>query len=194
MVSPRKAREREERKQSIMQAALKLFQEKGPEVAKMEDIASEAGFGRATLYYYFPSKEDVFTYIFETGWTRLWASIEEIVEREETPRQKFMNILHEVANVVMDDRALFAFLFSAPKVATSEKAWKGYQDRLYGVLRGILEDGIAAGEFPDMHAGVLMRAVGGVFHGLLFLGDGKRRVDSQDVEELVERILQVPTD
>ena len=191
MLSERKQAEREARKARIVEAALMVFQEKGIEAAKMEEIATKAGFGRATLYYYFPAKEDVFTYIFEMGWTQLWNSIDAVIEQDARPRERFMNILHAAAKVVMADRALFAFLFSAPKVATQNRDWKSYQDRLYAVLRGLLEDGIAAGEFPDMPPGVLMRAVGGVFHGLLFLGDGKRQVRSEDVEALVERILTV---
>ncbi len=193
MVSERKLREREGRKELIAHAAVKVFTEQGIEATKMEDIALEAGFGRASLYYYFPSRDDIFEYIFELGWRLLWESIEDEVNAAGSPRQRFMNTLKEINRVAQQDRPLYTFLFTGPKVLMNSPAhtqsWKPQQDRLYSVLRGLLEDGIAAGEIPNMPSGVLMRAIGGLFHGLLFLGDGKRRLGESDVEELVAKLL-----
>lgn len=196
MSSQRRAEERQSRKERIAQAALKVFAERGIEASKMEEIAAEAGFGRASLYYYFPSREDIFQYIFELGWTRLWEGIEDEVNAEGTARTKFMGTLKRISQIAQSDRSLYNFLFAGPKtlltVPTSKQSWKPHQERLYTVLRGLLEDGIAAGEFPSMPAGVLMRAIGGLFHGLMFLGDAKREVNESDVEELVKRILDNP--
>lgn len=51
--------DRESKRKTIMQAALKVFAEKGTDAAKMADIAVSAGVGKGTLYEYFPSKEDL---------------------------------------------------------------------------------------------------------------------------------------
>ena len=197
MISERKAQERAERKERIAQAALQIFEEQGIEAAKMEEIAAKAGFGRASLYYYFPSREDIFEYIFELGWTRLWEAIEEDINGAGSPRERFMQTLKKINRVTQENRSLYTFLFTGPRVLltlpTANQSWKPHQDKLYNVLRGLLEDGIAAGEFPQMPAGVLMRAIGGVFHGLLFLGDGKRQVGESDVEALVSKMLDPAT-
>jgi AcrR family transcriptional regulator len=50
----------EGRRQAIMQAALKVFGEVGYERASMTEIAARVGFSKATIYSYFPSKEDLF--------------------------------------------------------------------------------------------------------------------------------------
>ncbi len=57
MTTDRKAAEREARQKLILKGALTVFKEKGIEGAKIDEIAREAGFGKATLYYYFSSKE-----------------------------------------------------------------------------------------------------------------------------------------
>ena len=60
MISDRQTKEREFRKEQIIKAALSVFKNNGIEKATMDEIAKEADFGKATLYYYFSSKEEIF--------------------------------------------------------------------------------------------------------------------------------------
>ena len=59
MLSDRKKEERNLRKQRIIDGALKVFNDVGIEKTTMDEIAIESGFGKATLYYYFTSKDVV---------------------------------------------------------------------------------------------------------------------------------------
>lgn len=52
--------EREVRKNLIMDSAMKLFEEKLFHEIGMRDIANEAGVSAATIYRYFPSRDDLF--------------------------------------------------------------------------------------------------------------------------------------
>jgi AcrR family transcriptional regulator len=47
----------EARRDQILEAALHLFSRKGFAESSVDEIAAEAGLGKATLYLYFPSKE-----------------------------------------------------------------------------------------------------------------------------------------
>lgn len=49
-----------ETKQAIQNAAVKLFAEKSFEKTSIEDIASEAGIGKTTVYGYFATKNEIF--------------------------------------------------------------------------------------------------------------------------------------
>lgn len=50
----------EERRQSILQAAKEIFLQQGFKAASMSEISRIAGGSKATLYSYFPSKEQLF--------------------------------------------------------------------------------------------------------------------------------------
>lgn len=56
-ISDRKKREKEQRRQSIIDAAEKLFFAKGYDNVSMNDIAKEVELNRATIYLYFENKE-----------------------------------------------------------------------------------------------------------------------------------------
>ena len=123
--SKRQLEEREMRKQRILTGALDVFKSKGLEGATMDEIANQSGFGKATLYYYFKSKEDVFSAILEDGWINIWESLEPVIANQKSPRQAFINLLIKIAEIAQERPGLLEFLFNAPKTITLEKQpWK----------------------------------------------------------------------
>ena len=67
--------------------------------------------------------------------------------------------------------------------------WKGFQRKMYGVFQGLLEDGMAKNQFPQMRSDILMRAIGGLFHGLFFLGNEKKPMSRQTMEEFITTFI-----
>jgi AcrR family transcriptional regulator len=57
----------ENRIPDIVNAAIRVFGQKGFRLTQMEEIAAEAGISKATLYYYFKSKIHLFYYVLESG-------------------------------------------------------------------------------------------------------------------------------
>ena len=55
----RREREKEVRKKQILKAGTKVFLKKGLESSTIQDIARTAELGRATVYYYYPSKKNI---------------------------------------------------------------------------------------------------------------------------------------
>jgi AcrR family transcriptional regulator len=58
-VAERRKQEREERRHLILDAAERVFYERGLEAATMEDVAAAAELGKGTLYLYFRNKDDL---------------------------------------------------------------------------------------------------------------------------------------
>ena len=191
--SDRKLQEREMRKNRIMLGALEVFKESGLEGATMDEIAQKSGFGKATLYYYFNSKEDVFSEIIQDGWVKIWESLEPVIAEQHGPRKTFINIMIKIAEKAQERPGLFEFLFNAPKtIKLDNQPWKKYQHRLYGVIQGLLEDGVKAGEFPKINPELMFKALGGLFMGLVFMGSKDKPVSEKDVEKLLNQLITDP--
>ena len=189
MLSKRKQEEREMRKRSIIKGALKVFQEVGIEKTTMDEIANESGFGKATLYYYFSSKDEVFVEIMLLGWKKLWAGIEFRIVQKVGPRKKFMGIVKKMGRIVTEDKILYEFLFTAPNYIQDVKmqSWKKYQERIYAILQSIIEDGINKKEFVDLNPLLLMKAIGGLFHQLLI--SNEQELKENDFELMLTNFL-----
>lgn len=67
-VSERKEKEKQIRRNDIIDAAEKVFFSKGYDVATMDDVAKEAEFSKRTLYIYFNSKEQLYFEIMVRGY------------------------------------------------------------------------------------------------------------------------------
>ena len=87
-VSNWKEREREQRRNDILDAAETLFFSKGYDNVSMNSIAKEVGLGKATLYIYFDNKEELFYAVVLRGVSILNTMIKEKVEKKDTGVEK----------------------------------------------------------------------------------------------------------
>ena len=194
MISERQIKERENRKEQILKGALLVFKQKGIEKSTMDEIAKQSDFGKASLYYYFSSKEEIFIELLDRGWKMIWESIEPVIHDRDHPKDTFISSLNIIGGLVRGDRILFEFLFTAPKALPlsdedKKSDWKNYQNKMYSVLQSLLEDGIEKKEFPKMRTDLLMRAIGGLFHGLFFLGNEKP-MSRKTMEEFITTFIE----
>jgi len=69
--------------QEIVEAARKVFQEKGFKEATMRDIAAEANINMAMLRYYFRSKDNLFYIVFDEAFKLLYSDIIKVLSNNE---------------------------------------------------------------------------------------------------------------
>ena len=187
----RKIAERDQRKKLILKGALKAYSNKGIDGMTMDDIALESDFGKATIYYYFPSKEDIICSLMEMGWQDLWESVEEMVIEDIPARKKFVKILNQMADRVFQNRILYEFLFTVPRnvsIPDNKASWKIFQNRTYATLQSIVDEGMKEGDFADIKPELFMKAVGGIFHGIVFMGESKK-LNEKDIEALISNFI-----
>ena len=187
MINSRKKEERQLRKERIIIGALNIFKKNGVDSATMSDIANESGFGTATLYYYFPSKEDILVAMMERGWIQLWESIEDKIDEKISNRKKFINLLNTMSKTVKNNKTLYEFLFTAPNtIDKSKQTWKPYQESLYKALQEILEQLAKEDNITNLQPDLIMKTIGGIFHGIVFLG---YQIDEKEFESVINKFL-----
>lgn len=75
------------RRRSLVEAAQRVFGERGFEQATMEAIAEAAGVAKGTVYLYYPSKQAIHDATFAAGMADIERLIQEHVERATTARE-----------------------------------------------------------------------------------------------------------
>lgn len=88
-IASRKEREKEQRRNDILQAAEKLFFARGFESVTMDDIAREVELNKATLYLYFKDKESLFFAVVLSGVRILASIVRERIRKKESGIEKF---------------------------------------------------------------------------------------------------------
>ena len=126
-----------------MQAARRLFAEKGFHITATNEIAQAAGLTRGALQHYFPRKEDLFRAVFEQAGRGL---VEAAAERvaEEGWEGYIAHLKHFVRNVESLESQRIAFIDGPAVLGWAE--WRRLQ-LSYGeqLMEAAIEDGIAKG-------------------------------------------------
>ena len=69
--------------QNILNAATAIFQSKGMDGARMQEIADKAKINKSMLHYYYRSKQKLFEAVFKTAISIMAPKLREIIEKEE---------------------------------------------------------------------------------------------------------------
>lgn len=139
---------REERREQIIKAAIKVFGKNNFHKTKMVDIANEVQIGKSTLYEYFDSKKDLFEEMLmfiATGYYKFMKSeVEKYSNSKDklvaftTYHGKFMKEHLELVESAMMDTSII-----------SEKVGKQIHSRkeeVFRLLEDILKEGVESGE------------------------------------------------
>jgi AcrR family transcriptional regulator len=89
---------REDRRRQILDAAVRVFANKGFTQCRVSDIAEEAGVAYGLVYHYFGSKDEVLDTLFLERWKVLVQLIADIDRQEIPARDK----LYAIASFIVD--------------------------------------------------------------------------------------------
>jgi AcrR family transcriptional regulator len=173
---PRRERRKEDRPAEIVAAALQVFADKGFGAAKIIDVAHLAGVSKATVFVYFPTKEDLFRAVARTVVSANFERLPTTGAAPAMPLATFVPLLLQQAASLGESRVgSIARMLIAESRAFPDLA-RVWHDEVVSVMLGILTATVAqaqargeakAGDprliafsiFGPMMAGLLFREV-----------------------------------
>ncbi len=174
----RREREKEERRQSILQAAREVFLEKGFSRATMDDVAERAEVSKGTLYLYFESKEALLAHLLLEGLDSLYSYLEEAFapDRPLSADERLRRLGRAYLRFFQQEPLYFRFLMAVNgdrfrDTVTPEM----YQEVLQASLEGLnlvvqaIEQGVQEGLFPPCDARQAAATLWATLNGVLEL-------------------------
>ncbi len=178
---------REARRRQILEAVVPVLSVRGIRLS-MEEIAREVGISKATLYYYFPSREALLGAIYQEAWRQFFEAVQRIPERKEK-REEFLEMVRALLWRFRAEPALFRVLFQItqdPGIELPEALRREalqWKERAYARLRETLR------ALPlSRPVEQVMREIGGTLFGYLRFGK-EASPPEQQVLSSVERLL-----
>lgn len=116
------------KKEIFLNAAEKLFTQKGFEKTSIDEVAKEAKLTKRTLYQYFQSKEDLFYAVALKGAKKLYSASVEAIEKGNNALEKIRlaNLAH--MQFYIDNTTLFSILNYQPANLQNVKSSPHYQE------------------------------------------------------------------
>jgi TetR/AcrR family transcriptional regulator, fatty acid metabolism regulator protein len=99
-----------DKRQQILEAAVRVFAAKGYEKSRVGDVAREAGVAYGLVYHYFDSKEAVLEAVFRESWGRLLAAVALAEQTAGTAPERLELVVKIVLRAWRDDPDLVRLL------------------------------------------------------------------------------------
>ncbi|HUN67103.1 MAG TPA: TetR/AcrR family transcriptional regulator [Bacteroidota bacterium] len=183
-------------RKQILESALRQFGHFGFSKVTMNDIAAEIGMGKATLYYYFPTKEELFQAVLENEHRQFICSLEDAAAKKGSAAKKIrhyvamkMDNFYNMTNLNIADfrnwHTVKPFL---------QETYQRFADEEQAIIGHFLKGGMDAGDFTVTPVERISYALLQVLRGLRchFLRSIEGpRVDPEKFQQLKQEALFV---
>jgi AcrR family transcriptional regulator len=184
------------RTSGILEAARKVFADRGFHEATVEDIAEAAGVAKGTVYLYYESKRDIYFAALKFGIAQMYSSLLQELKKVSTPEEKLKALIAAKLVYFDENRDFFKIYYSElgnipsahPGGIDSEfKALYQEQARL---VESILKEGARKKVIRNLRTEQAAFAISDILRGVVthrILGWSKSKLN-QDVEFIFDMV------
>jgi AcrR family transcriptional regulator len=171
-IAARRKREKQERREAILDAAEQVFFRKGVQGATMDEIASAAELSKGTLYLYFKSRDDLFVSVASRSLGPLVEEFELIAARKLSGIDAIRGLMQAYARNAINNseqfRTAMMWITSGEKIDIDTDAFIAHQGlvgRIVTAYSSVIERGKNDGTIrPDVDA---LQASSQIWGGLI---------------------------
>ena len=183
---PLNSQPHKDKKDRIIEAAARVFAQKGYAGSSVADIAVKAEIGKGTIYAYFDSKEDLFFAVFEwfilqTG-TAAKVSVSHLggsaTQRLKVLSDSIMGMWDEIQDVFTLTIEFWAASSSSQIRDRFKEAFRRLYNEFRGLVVALIRDGIERGEFrSDVDSASIAAALVGTWDALFIQAWFEKKFD-----------------
>ena len=156
-----------ERYAAIMQAAERLFGEKGYRGVSIEEIAKAAGVSKGLVLYHFTSKKALLERILRDGMTTVLTGIETSTQSRESVRIKLRAVVEVHLSMLHSRPYLLRIAFFEGVFGEEIKdMFSAFSEEILLKIDGLVQEGITKGEFKPVDSRVAAVLLLGMIIGL----------------------------
>lgn len=165
----RRERKKDETRERIFKAAVRLFREKGFENTTIDDITERADVAKGTFFNYFPKKESVLGYLTNSQLADAEEFAVTLLQARQPTRKKLIALLQRIASVYEEEPELSQYVMreSMRRAYTPSDS---VHIHWHTLLTGLIEQGRQAGELRrDLDATRAVYVLGSTYMGTVFM-------------------------
>lgn len=175
-----------DKKERILSAATELFSRWGYSKTSLDEVARSARIAKATIYYYFPSKEQLFIAAISSKAEEFFTKLNEDIDSARNFEDKLSCFLRLPMVYIFENMPiLIEAMHQIPTdyLENLEERRKDYRDRMNALLAGIMDYGQELGIISDWVDSLRFSEL---INDWFMLGDNW--IDPQDWDKIIRRI------
>lgn len=156
-----------DRRESILDAALACFVERGFHGTSVPEIAERAKIAAGTIYHYFDSKEALVNALYRSWKTKVGQRVFTQFPQHAPIREQFRVMWNEIIRFALAAPAGFAFIETHNHASYLDAESRAIDTNMHGFAHAMLVRAQTEGVVRKVDAWVLMELVFGAFIGLM---------------------------
>ena len=178
-------------KEGIIEAAAKIFSEKGFHATSMQDIADAVNLQKASLYHHFSSKQEILADILDHAFDLINNRLELVLSQSLSPDEKLRQAMISYFQTIAENQNLSAVLLLElrsldPELKVRQASRREKFERLW---RDLIIEGKQQGIFNDVDPSLTGKAILGVMNWTVtwYRSDGPR--SAREIADLFADLL-----
>jgi len=150
-----KPRSEGDARERLLEAALKLFTQRGYAATSVREMVEEAGVTKPVLYYYFKNKEGIYSEIVKTRFTDLDALFDYYLKYPGKVSERLLNLFERILVFVVENKdfvKLMHAIYYGPPQGSPYFDFEGYWGGLHAFITRMIEEGVRTGEYREQSA------------------------------------------
>jgi len=169
---------RDFRRDQVIDVARRLFGERGTTDVSMDEIASEAGVARSTVYVYFANRGELLRACLQGMYAQLLGAIATTWEQETEPARRLERLIEEMLAIVDDSPAFFRLALVTQGTPVNDGEVVGNELALIGLdiarlLRDLVVQGVDRGAFRPVDPDAAISLIGQQIYGAMAVRAGE---------------------
>ena len=143
----------------ILEAAVQVFAQKGYHETRVDDIVAESKTSKGSVYFYFPSKQDIFLGLIDTFSGLLESRLSEAIQKENHGIEQMDTALHVCLKLFSQYRTLakIALVQAVGLGAVFEERRREINQRFARVIQTRLDQAVSDGSIPPLQTELAAR-------------------------------------
>jgi AcrR family transcriptional regulator len=189
----RRARERVELRQQILDAARSIFVDEGYEALTMRRVAERIEYSPTTIYLYFKDKAELVKALCDETFAGLIGRLQDLARRHKDPLDYLDAGLRAYIDFGLENPSHYFVTFVAPMAHATDGAAYEFErssgQQAFEFLRRTVEACVATGRFRDVDVDAAAQTLWMAVHGLVTLLNRDKAFPFAPRQRLIDRLM-----
>lgn len=161
---------RQNKKNEVLEAALKVFAEYGYKKSTVEDIAAKLDLTKGALYQYAKDKKDLYDQAVKNGLLKWQNKVLTAVKKVEDPQIQFKILCKNAFKYLAEDATLKSVMIKDPDIfplSFNSDPYKEINVGSMNLLKSIIDNGIMQGKFKAIDTELITRLMFSIYKMLI---------------------------
>jgi AcrR family transcriptional regulator len=184
-----RVRDRERKRDAVIQAAARAFRARGYHNTSLDDIASDLNVTKPTVYHYVQNKEQLLFECFRAGLQQIMQAFDEVAESREKARDRLAIVMTRYAEAIASDFGWCMVQAENQDLSTTmSRKVKALKSEIDQGLRRLITEGAKDGSLRPCDAKMAAFAIAGAFN---WIAHWYRSDEALTATEIAEQFIDL---